>query len=161
VTTPHFTGAAEVGSTVVLSAHNVATNVTTQIASGVATSGAYNFQSLGLVDGTYIISAHQTDIANNVSPESPGLTIIIDTVPPVASIVTFQPQNGVPFSGKVAHFNDANPFGTAVIDWGDSSQTTGTITSDGAGGFDVSGNHTYSSVSTFSTSVLITDAAGN
>src|SRR5262249_55319560 len=55
---------------------------------------------------------------------------------------------GKTFSGVVATFTDANTQATAAnftatINWGDGTTSTGTVTPDPNGGFDVSGTHTY------------------
>jgi hypothetical protein len=59
------------------------------------------------------------------------------------------PQVGVAFNGPLATFTDpgeVNPSPsdyTAAILWGDGSTSAGTVSSDGNGGFIVTGNHTY------------------
>jgi hypothetical protein len=55
---------------------------------------------------------------------------------------------GQQFSGIVAAFTDSNANVTAgsfttTIDWGDGTTSTGTVSVDPNGGFDVSGTHTY------------------
>jgi hypothetical protein len=52
------------------------------------------------------------------------------------------------FTGVVASFTDANPFGstsdfTATIAWGDGHSGTGRVTGDRRGGFPVQGTYTY------------------
>jgi uncharacterized protein (TIGR03118 family) len=70
-----------------------------------------------------------------------------------ASAVTIAATEGLSFSGTVATFTDGNPSATtadftATIDWGDgSSVTEGTLRAV-AGGFLVSGSHTYADEST-------------
>jgi photosystem II stability/assembly factor-like uncharacterized protein len=77
-----------------------------------------------------------------------------------------KPTPGVPFTGTVATFTDADPNGsaaqfTATIDWGDkTTPSPGTVTPDPKGGFDVNGTHTYSAVGLFSISITITDSGG-
>ena len=61
---------------------------------------------------------------------------------------TIAPTEGSSFSGKVAHFTDANTAAsagdfTASIVWGDGHTTSGTVVAANGGGFDVNGVHTY------------------
>ena len=61
---------------------------------------------------------------------------------------TITPTEGSSFSGKVAHFTDANTAAsagdfTASIVWGDGHTTAGTVVAANGGGFDVNGVHTY------------------
>jgi hypothetical protein len=58
--------------------------------------------------------------------------------------------SGQSFTGTVATFTDTNASATtgeftATIDWGDGTVTTGTVTADPNGGFDVTGTHIYAS----------------
>jgi hypothetical protein len=60
---------------------------------------------------------------------------------------------GQPFTGAVASFTDSTPQTTpanyqATIAWGDGHSTSGTITANGRGGFDVSGTNVYQAMST-------------
>ena len=73
--------------------------------------------------------------------------------------------SGQSFSGQVASFTDANPFGsladfTASIDWGDSSQLAGAIVPAG-GGYSVSGSHSYASTGPFTITTTIHDVGGS
>jgi hypothetical protein len=72
---------------------------------------------------------------------------------------------GQELSGTVAHFIDSDPGGaasdySATIEWGDGSNSTGTVAAAG-GGFDVAGTHTYSTGGTFAVSVNIVDSGGS
>ena len=66
------------------------------------------------------------------------------------------------FSGDFAFFTDtaAGPY-NATINWSDGGSSAGTITSNGSGGWLISGSHTYSSTGTFQPTVTVQDAAGN
>jgi hypothetical protein len=75
----------------------------------------------------------------NVAPTPPSIT---------ASGQNVQATSGVAFSGVVATFTSTDTKATAAsfnaaINWGDGSVTTGTVTADPNGGFDVTGTHTY------------------
>jgi hypothetical protein len=72
------------------------------------------------------------------------------TAAPIGAI-TVQTAQGHLFQGVVATFTDANPFAaaadfTATIDWGEGQavvEGNGTVVSDGQGGFQVTGEHTF------------------
>ena len=66
----------------------------------------------------------------------------------VATGVAVAATAGVPFTGPVATFTDADSLATAggftaTIDWGDGGTSAGVVSSDGSGGFVVSGTYTY------------------
>jgi hypothetical protein len=72
---------------------------------------------------------------------------------------------GVPFSGEVAAFSDADPNAvlgdfTARITWGDGHTAAGTITRNGSS-FRVAGSNTYTQLGAYTVSVQITDNEGN
>jgi len=70
---------------------------------------------------------------------------------------------------QVAAFSDADPNGTAsdyiaTIDWGDGTvPDVGTVASDGAGGFTVSGDHTYEdrNLDGYTVTVVVCDTGGS
>jgi hypothetical protein len=69
------------------------------------------------------------------------------------------------FSGVVASFTDADPNAlagnySATINWGDGSSSAGTVSRNGKGGFDVSGQHSYAEEGSVVTSVTISDVGG-
>jgi hypothetical protein len=66
-----------------------------------------------------------------------------------------------PFSGVVATFTDSDANSAASIDWGDGSTSTGTITTNGSGGYNVTGSHTFAQTGTVDVAVTITDSSGN
>jgi hypothetical protein len=72
---------------------------------------------------------------------------------------------GSPFSGVVASFTDADPNAaagkyTATINWGDGASSAGTVSANGKGGFNVSGQHSYAEEGSAVTSVTISDLGG-
>jgi len=82
----------------------------------------------------------------------------------IATAVNFSPIAGAPFSGTVATFTNADPFGsatsyTAIIAWGDGTTSTGAIT--GTGTLTVSGSHTYADPGIDAVSVQISHNLGN
>jgi hypothetical protein len=50
---------------------------------------------------------------------------------------------------------------TAMIDWGDGHMSSGTVTPNGQGGFNVSGSNTYAEPGTYTITVEVTDRFGN
>ena len=72
---------------------------------------------------------------------------------------------GVSFTGPVATFTDANPFGklsdfSATITWGDGTATPGVVSGRASTGFTVTGPHTYAKAGTYPTTISITDVDG-
>ncbi|MEO8969842.1 MAG: Ig-like domain-containing protein [Solirubrobacteraceae bacterium] len=76
------------------------------------------------------------------------------------------PTAGQSFTVAVSHFNDTDPQGAvgdyrATIDWGDGSQSVGSVSASSGGGFDVSGTHTYQSAGRATVTVTSTDVGGS
>jgi hypothetical protein len=74
-------------------------------------------------------------------------TLTINPASLSASAANFSATAGAPFSGTVATFTNADPFGgaasyTAVITWGDGSTSIGTVSGTGST-LTVTGSHTY------------------
>lgn len=87
-------------------------------------------------------------------------TQILATVPPLAL------SENVPFAGQVATFTDTDgntlPGAySATLDWGDGNTSSGTVGSDGSGGFTISGGNTYGRPGNFDLSVTIGDQDGD
>jgi streptogramin lyase len=87
--------------------------------------------------------------------------LILDK-PLTATNKTVTSTEGAAFSGVVASFTDADPAAAAInftasIAWGDGSASTGIISANSSGSFNVSGTHTYAEEGQFSVSVTITD----
>ena len=95
---------------------------------------------------------------------------LVDAANPISVQGTnFTATEGATFSGALAAFTPqaslAGDTFTATIDWGDgTSATSGVVTSDGSGGFLVSGTHVYAidgSVSPVTISIVDTTTSGN
>src|SRR5262249_44529650 len=74
-------------------------------------------------------------------------TLTVNPAPLSATGVNFSATAGAPFSGTVATFTNADPYGsaasyTATISWGDGSTSTGTVSGTGST-LTVTGSHTY------------------
>ena len=72
---------------------------------------------------------------------------------------------GQTFSGTVATFttNDATAMAgwfSASINWGDGNTTTGLVSANGSGGFDVAGSHLYSEEGPYTIQVTVSGPAG-
>ena len=126
------------------------------------------------VSGSHVYSEEGTQTAtielNDDTPDtaSADATAIINIADAAltASGVTVAPIEGASFSGIVAGFTDTDPNGAvadfnATIDWGDGTTTTGTISDNGRGGFNVTGTHTYAEQGTNGITVAISDVGGS
>jgi hypothetical protein len=117
-------------------------------------------------NNTYTITVQINDFSgHSVSTQS---TANVGTVsnPLSGAGVNVSPTAGAPFTGVVATFTDSSgafPPGYyhAVITWGDGNTSNGTITSNGSGGFNVSGSDTFESANNYTVTVQITDAGSN
>jgi streptogramin lyase len=114
-------------------------------------------------DGTYTVTTtinHEGILSTTTS------TVTVTDAALSASGVDVSAVEGSAFSGRVAHFTDANPNPdindfSATIDWSDGHTSAGTITADGSGGFNVSGSNTYAEEGSYAVSVSIMDAGGS
>ena len=83
-----------------------------------------------------------------------------------ASGLTLTASEGVPFTGTVATFTDADPNSvasdfSATISWGDGTSSSGTVSASAGGGFTVSGTHTYAEEGTDAVTVTVRDYGGS
>src|SRR5262249_36722961 len=98
-----------------------------------------------------------------LGPSTATLGLTIAPAPLSASAVNFSAIAGAPWSGTVATFTNADPFGsaasyTATITWSDGSTSLGTIT--GAGTLTVSGTHPYADPGSYAATVQISHNLG-
>jgi len=94
-----------------------------------------------------------------------GGTLSVAPAPLSAAGVNFSATAGAPFSGTVATFINADPFGsaasyTALITWGDGSTSAGVISGTGST-LTVSGSHTYAAPVNEAVSVQISHVLGD
>jgi N-acetylneuraminic acid mutarotase len=130
------------------------------------------------------LSVPRADLAATATPDgriwaiggysnAGGVSTVETLVPPTVISDAALYSNGVDisarqqnaFTGVVATFLDDNGLAvagdfTATINWGDSQTSPGVITSDGNGGFDVSGANVYSDAGTYGITVAIQDIGG-
>jgi hypothetical protein len=116
-------------------------------------------------EGTYAVSVQIADTLGNFASASSTATVA--DAPLTASGKTINAIQGVQLNPMVASFTDADPTGqvadfSATINWGDgTAPTSGTISINSGGGFNVNGSHTYTSTGSFSISVAIRDVGGS
>jgi uncharacterized protein (TIGR03118 family) len=102
----------------------------------------------------------------------PGLDMLEDrrlmtaSLVATGSVINPGPVEGAGFTAVVAKFTDSDestdPSGfAALINWGDGQVTQGTIATDPAGGFDVSGTHTFAQSGVFHVTAQIGDKDGD
>lgn len=133
--------------------------------SGFTVSGTHTYAE----EGSYNVIVTVTD------PDTAGVISVAHSTATVSDAqltTTFvAPQNrieGKPFANTLlGTFTDADPGAratdyAATIDWGDGSTSTGVVSSNGLGGFNVSfpGSHTYAEESNPALTVTVTDAGG-
>ncbi len=119
----------------------------------------------GLLNG-YTVSGIWSQSAGQVIIPSAATTPGSSTTATGAQISGTQVQAtaGQPFTGIVATITNGTGAATdygATITWGDGNTSTGTITADPNGGFDVTGTNTFATAGSFAVTVAVTDANGN
>jgi uncharacterized protein (TIGR03118 family) len=82
------------------------------------------------------------------------------------NVINPGPIEGAAFTSVVAKFTDSDgstdPSSfAALINWGDGQVTKGTIATDPAGGFDISGAHTFAQSGAFKVTALVGDTDGD
>ncbi len=134
-----------------------------ELSDGVVSGSGGDYQVTGdhtyLDAGTYSVTVTAVDDDGNLASTASTATI---TGQISASPVSVSATEGSP-SGlvAVASFTDAAPGArttdyTTTIDWGDGSQTPGTVVANsGGGGFQVLGNHTYAEDGSYTTTISI------
>ncbi len=123
-------------------------------------------------EGSYTITITITDKGGSSKASTATATIADAALS--ASGVPIKATKGVPFSGQVATFIDANATdplidftagaGGATINWGDGTPiTAGTVTQPGGTGnpFVVTGSHTYLTAGTHTVIITVTDRGGS
>jgi hypothetical protein len=133
--------------------------------------------AIALISGVLTVSGSNTYAEEGSDPISVTIndadgstanatsTASVADAPLNATGVNVAAAQGVPFSGPVATFTDANPSAplsdyTATITWGDSHVSAGTIALV-SGVLTVSGTNTYAAAGSYSISVTINDVGGS
>jgi hypothetical protein len=119
--------------------------------------------------GSYTITASYSGTPGGAGTSGFGVSSgsIGLTVTPIllsATAVNFSVTAGAPWSGTLATFINADPYGsaasyTAIIDWDDGTTSAGTIA--GTGTLTVSGSHTYADPGSYAARVQISHNLGN
>ena len=123
--------------------------------------GTFNYTPNKGFTGTDTFTYFATDGHNNSNTATVTLTVIN---PLTVTGTTASATVGTLFTGNVASFTDANLTATisnltATIQWGDSTNSLGTITQPGGVGttFEVSGTHSFVTSGTTTAAIVITD----
>lgn len=134
---------------------------------GIVDDGAGGFNIVGshtyAAAGTYTVVV---SIADNGGAHTEVTSVAKVSDPaPVITGQTVTGTEGSQVTGVVASFTDANGSLTAssfsaTIQWGDGTSGAGVVSSNGAGGFNVSGSHTYAEEGAYATSVQVTLSSG-
>ena len=161
VTTPTFTGTAEVGSKITLL--DGATTIGTATANG---AGAWSIVSTALAQGKHAITAKATDIAGNVGIASAALAVTIDTTAPVAPSapdLTAASDDGVSNTDNKTSITTPVFAGTAeagsTVTLLDGAKSIGTATANALGAWTIKSSAL--AVGAHSITAKATDAAGN
>jgi hypothetical protein len=116
--------------------------------------------------GTYAVTVTITDVDNPKNNATVTSTARVSDAR-LSSMCATMPVSTQTYTGPTAIFTDQSSTGTlsdfsAVISWGDSSSSPGTITGGpGNAPYTVSGTHTYASTGTFLISTTIADVGGS
>ena len=110
--------------------------------SGFDVKGSHTYTSAG----SFTTSITVNDAEG--SSTSAGGSANIQVAPPQVTAGSINATEGASFSGVVGSFTDLDPTlvasnFTVTINWGDGTTTNGSVATNGSGGFNVSGTHTY------------------
>ena len=114
-------------------------------------------------DGTDTVSVTINDVGGSTTTDT-GSTTVADA-PLTAAGTTLNSTEGATLAAMVATFTDANPNAplsdfTATVNWGDGTNSIGTVT-ENAGVFSVAGTHTYAEEGSYTSVVTISDVGGS
>ncbi|KDF72519.1 hypothetical protein P832_02694 [Enterobacter kobei] len=164
-TTPTLNGTATANATVTV--YENGQPIGTALADG---TGAWSFTpSTPLSSGSHTWTATVTDAAGNVSPASPGFTLVVDTTAPNAPVISQAIDDVGSITGPITSgqttddtvprlVGTSEPFATVNIYEG--STLVGTGTADGTGNWSILLNTTLTT-GAHSFTAQATDAAGN
>lgn len=164
-TTPTLSGTATANATVTI--YENGQPVGTALADG---TGAWNFTpSTPLAAGSHTWTATVTDAAGNISPASPGFTLVVDSTAPTAPVISQAIDDVGSITGPITSgqttddtvprlVGTSEPFATVNIYEG--TTLVGTGTADGSGSWSILLNTTLTE-GAHSFTAQATDAAGN
>jgi outer membrane protein assembly factor BamB len=117
-------------------------------------------------EGTYDITVVITDVNDSSRTATAHSTANVEDAP-LHSKCAAPRSSPQAFSGTTATFTDENSYAdssdfSATIDWGDSSSSSGTVSSGtGSGPYTVTGTHAYTSTGTYTITTTINDVGGS
>lgn len=164
-TTPTLSGTATANTTVTI--YENGQPVGTALADG---TGAWSFTpSTPLAAGSHTWTATVTDAAGNISPASPGFTLVVDSTAPIAPVISQAIDDVGSITGPITSgqttddtvprlVGTSEPFATVNIYEG--TTLVGTGTADGSGSWSILLNTTLTE-GAHSFTAQATDAAGN
>lgn len=164
-TTPTLSGTATANATVTI--YENGQPVGTALADG---TGAWSFTpSTPLAAGSHTWTATVTDAAGNISPASPGFTLVVDSTAPIAPVISQAIDDVGSITGPITSgqttddtlprlVGTSEPFATVNIYEG--TTLVGTGTADGSGSWSILLNTTLTE-GAHSFTAQATDAAGN
>jgi len=163
-TTPTLNGTAENNATITIY-ENGAFVGTTQ-ANG---SGAWSFTLDTLTSGSHTWTATATDAAGNVSPASPGFTVIVDTTAPNAPVITYALDDAGSLTGQLSTGQTTDDISPRLSGTSEPNATVRIYENSaliGTGQADANGNWTIDLTTTLSPgthtfTAQATDVAGN
>jgi hypothetical protein len=113
------------------------------------------------------LSVMVSDPGGSTASASVANVTVADAPLTITKLTPPQATEGIAVAGTMAHFTDANPLApaadfVATINWADGSSSAGTVQAGTNGGFDITGNHTYSdTLSGGTVSVTVRDVSGS
>ncbi|MGN6867322.1 MAG: choice-of-anchor Q domain-containing protein, partial [Solirubrobacteraceae bacterium] len=123
-------------------------------------TGTHTYAEAGIYHGDihYLNSDHQ--------PSQTPFDVKVSDAPLSATPASVSAIAGESFSGPVATFSDGNPLASvadfsATINWGDGTPASSGTVAATAGGFVVSGTHTYATSGSYPTTISIADTGGS
>jgi autotransporter-associated beta strand protein len=144
------------------------TNGTIDASGGLATGTVSGSHTYASEEGSYTIKVTITHLSetDSLAAQTVQDGVVVADAPLHVSVAPLSAIAGAPFSGVVASFTDDDSAGTlsdytATITWGDGNSSAGNISSNGSGGFNVSGGNTYAAPGFYPLSVQVNDMGGS
>jgi hypothetical protein len=126
--------------------------------------GTHTYAEEGSYSGSVSFTYTYTRICST-APQTASFQATVQDAPLTGSGRNIAGTAGQSLTAAVAHVDDANPGAdpggfSAQINWGDGSTSPGSVSPAAAGGFDVTGTHTYTSAGSYPVNTSITDVGG-
>ena len=167
---PSFTGSgAEPGATVQLFVDTVLVGSAVALGDGTFTITP----TADLTAGTRAVTVRQVDIAGNTSAQSPALSVVVDpTAPTVVGGANLGASENVALTATIGTVSVTNPLTifSVTVNWGDGNTDTLlvgqsgaspiSLVSNGVGGFNIVGTHTYLNPGSFTITITAQASTG-